>query len=282
MNEWVMQWFDSQWRQLEGPLFAESDDRIHWIKPWRKFRFREQVGTVPSLDPPELNILKAKRADQIRIDREKFTSRFREALQGKEAIVFLAPSESDFDTYMSDWCDAQACLSGDYRVIRITVEPQLSFDAGTVADDIMKQLGQNLPGDAEPTKALEYFLSRADNLNLVSIVRIDRTRKIDLLTDSLHNLLKTLVLRRSSTAGRILLLICPQEEWVPYVPGAQSINYDEPELPLDEIKQHLLTRGYTSARITKICETIEKLKLRSKPSDLYTYIEEHYVRLWSY
>jgi len=282
MNEWVMQWFDSQWRQLEGPLFAESDDRIHWIKPWRKFQFREQIGDVPSLTPTEFNILKAKRADQVRIDRDEFASRFRESLEGKVAIVFLAPSESDFDTYISDWCEANAWLREDYRVTRINVEPQLSFDAGTVANNIMKQLDQTLPADADPSKALEYFLSQADNLNLVSIVKIHKTRKTDLLNDSLHNLLRTLVLRPSSTAGRVLLLICPQESWLPYVPNAQSVVYDESELPLDQIKQHLLIRGYSSAKIAKICGTIEKLKLQTKPSDLYTYIEEHYVRLWSY
>ncbi len=282
MNEWVMQWFDSQWRQLKGPLFDESNDNIRWVKPWRHVRYRKRVGDVPTLTSPALNILKAKRADQIRIDRTEFTTRFHQALKDKETILFLAPYEADFDTYMSDWCEAHTRLHEDYRVTRITVEPQLSLDVRSIAANILTQLNQILPGDAEPIKTLEYFLSQNDNLSLVSIVIINKTNKMDLLGDPLHNLLKSLVLRPNSSVARICLLICPQEDWVPYVAGAQTVSIDESPLPRDEIEEHLRTRGYAPVEIARICGTIDKLSYRSKPSDLYTYIEEHYVRLWPY
>jgi hypothetical protein len=283
MNDWVMQWFDSQWRQLKGPLLEESNDSILWAKPWRHVRFRSQVGDVPSLTSIELNILRAKRADQIRIDRANFAARFLQALETKEAVVFIVPSESDFDTYMSEWCQAHARLYKDCRVARICVEPQLPFDTGTIAADIMQQLDQVIPADADAATALEYVLTRNKSLSLLTILRTNKIDKTDeRLNASLYKLLRTLVLRTDSSAARICLLICPQAMGPGNIEGAQTIRFDESTLPRDEVEQHLRTMGFRPNQITRICGTIDALGLRSSPSDLYIYIEEHYAGVWPY
>jgi len=282
MNDWVMQWFDSQWRQLKGPLLEESNDSILWAKPWRRVRFRGQVGDVPSLTSMELNILRAKRADQIRIDRTAFAARFLQALETKETVVFLVPAESDFDTYMSDWCEAHARLYKDCRVARICIEPQLSFNTGTIAADIMKQLGQDMPADADAVTALEYVLTRNKNLSLLTILKMRIDKLDERLNASLYKLLRTLVLRPDSSAARICLLICPQAIGSGDIEGAQTVRVDESTIPRDEVEQHLRTRGFRPNQITRICGTIDALKLRSKPSDLYIYIEEHYAGVWPY
>ena len=39
MNEWIMQWFNSQWLQLHSPLYEASGGAIGWTKPWAKVLF---------------------------------------------------------------------------------------------------------------------------------------------------------------------------------------------------------------------------------------------------
>jgi len=96
MSDWIMQWFDSQWRQLRSPLYEESSGAIGWTKPWADIVFNPPQGPVPTLSAGALNVLMAETAEQFRINRNSFAARFREAMKSHEAILVFVPSRLGF------------------------------------------------------------------------------------------------------------------------------------------------------------------------------------------
>lgn len=273
INEWVMQWFDSQWRQLSVALFKESNGVIQWAQPWRDFWFRPSERPILALSPMAHNILKAERAEQRRIDRKFFTTRFVGALKNKEAVVFLAPAESDFEWgLLSEWSDAHARLHDGFRVIRLESRGFDRFHPRDIAANILQQLGQPPAAHHDAIKSLASFLAQADNLNLVAIIKTDKP-----VTKSLHHLLSTLVQRNGSATARICLLICPKSKWPDEFGETTIVTIDGMSLPREEIEEHLRKRGYSDDQSSEFYTKMDRLELTSDPARIYAYIEEHCI-----
>lgn len=269
MNDWAMQWFDSQWRQLWEALSEASGGVIEWAHPWRDVLFRSRQGDVRTLSLPAHNILTAERADQRRIDRNAFASRFVEALKNSESIVFVAPAESDFEwQILSDWSEAYAQLHERCRVVRHEWRYNYPFGPDDIAAHFLSQLGHRLTAGQNPIKSLTDFLARDDGLSLVTIIKTDRP-----VTRSLHNLLQILVQRNNSTTARICLLFCPDAKGPEELGDAAIVPFDTLSLPRKEIEEHLRKRGYSSGKCTEIYDEMDLLNLTSHPTGIYTFIQ---------
>lgn len=268
MNDWVMDWFDSQWRRLCEPLSKESGGLIEWVHPWRDILFRPREGDVLMLSPPAHNVLKAERADQQRIDRNAFTSRFVGALKNKEAVVFLGPSESDFERHiLSDWSTAYAELHDRCRVMHLDSRSFTYFRAGNIAARMLKELGQTLDAGDDAITALANFLKNDAALSLVTIIKTDNA-----LGKSLQNLLHILLQRNGPATARICLLFCPRGKGPKKIGDATIVPFDTLLLPRDEVEEHLRKRGYSSNTSSEIYNEMDILNHTSHPTDIYTYI----------
>lgn len=267
MNDWVMQWFNSQWRKLQQPLFQESGGTIGWAMPWATVLFRHERSD-PDLSPAAETILRAERADQIRVDRNVFASRFLEALKNKEAAVFVLPQEDEGDwENVSNWTEAYARLHSNTRLAKVNLEVTQYLEGMT--RDLMDQWEHPLspPSPDQPIKQLQAFLTDRNTPSLVTIIRTDEP-----CSESLENFIKTLVLPNSSSA-RICLVICPKGKGPVDVGAATIFNLDS-TMPPDEIKEHLKTRhGYSRDESSRLCEVM--LTLALTPRRVYTYIEKH-------
>jgi len=266
MNDWVMQWFNSQWRQLQEPLFRESGGTIGWAKPWATVQFRQEQSD-PILSPAAQNILMAERADQIRIDRNVFAAMFLEALKRKETALFVIPGESDGDWRgLIDWCEAYAGLHNNCRLAKVDVgvTPYLPG----IIRDILDQWEHSLSGDSldESIKDLQSFLADLHSPDLVTIVRTAEP-----LSDSLENFINALVLP-NNLAARICMVICPRGTGPTRVGAANKLILDS-TLPREEIQEHLQKRhGYGIAESSRFCDVMLSMELT--PRQVYTYIEQ--------
>jgi hypothetical protein len=281
INEWIMQWYNSQWLQLRGPLYEMSGGAIGWTEPWAKVIFHSPQGPVPTLTPAELTVLMAERADQLRINRNALATRFIEALKDREAIVFLFPSESDFDWYrLSEWCEAHARLQVNCRVARVSIRPSAPIYFEGIIRQIIDQWEVPLPegSDDQATECLENFLTHDSSSNLVSIVRTDR-----LVDKSLESLLKILILRNNSMEARVCLLICPRATPPQDLATGSIFYFDGSSLPRAEIEEYLRSRiGLNSQEINDFYDKMLKLELTSHPAQVYQYIESHCMQRWEF
>jgi hypothetical protein len=263
ISDWVVQWFNSQWRQIQPALFHESGGAIHWTNPWVKVSFRPPEGPIPELKPEARNVLMAERFDQIRVDRNAFASRFLEALKNKESVVFVLPGDPNGDwPILSNWSLAYARLHDNCRTAEVDVG--LTPYLPGIVTDILDQWKH--PLSSHPDEQLEGFL--AGGPSLVTIVKT-----LDAYSEPVETLLKTLVLP-SSSAARICLLICPNARGPKEMDHTTIINFDSSPLPVDEIEEHLQKRhGCGPEESRRLCDEMRTLKLTDNPDQVYTYIE---------
>lgn len=271
MNDWVMQSFNSQWRQLQAPLFEESKGTIGWAKPWMDVSYRHEQSN-PELSPAAQNVLTAERADQVRVDRNAFASCFLASLKNKEAAVFLLPREDEGDwPNLCDWSEAYARLHSNTQIAKVNFEVT-QYLAGTITD-MMEQWEHPLSPQSpdEPFKQLQTFLADTNSPDLVSIIRTD-----DPFSDALESFIKTLVLP-NGTAARICLVICPKGKEPTEFRAAKSVALDS-TMPVEEIEQYLQARhGYGADESKRFCKVMLLLELT--PRRVYTYIEQHCSRI---
>lgn len=271
MNDWVMDWFDSQWRQLQEVLCDESGGFIDWVHPWRDAGFRPREGERMILSEAAQNVLKAERADQRRINRNVFASNFLRALKNKESVVFLAPFESDFEwELLSDWCAAYTQLHVGCRVVRLNSRGFHRFRSRDIAAAILNQLGQPPAADQDAIELLTSFLAQPDSLSLVTIIKTNKP-----ISESFRNLLRTLVQQNGAATARICLLICPKAKGPNEVGDATVVAFDGLLLPREEIEEHLRKRGYSGLKSSEFFAKMHKLQLTSDPARVYGYIEDH-------
>lgn len=276
MNDWIMQWFNSQWWQLHSPLYEESGGAIGWARPWAHIVFNSPQGPVPTLSAQALNILNAERAEQTKINRNTLTARYREAIELKDTVLFLFPADSNFDwRTFSEWCEAHARLVENCRVARISIRPSLPAYFSGIISQLMEQWGEHLSpcSGVEALKYLEAFVTRDDSPSLVSIIRTDEH-----VGESLQTLIG-LLLRRSTLSpapARVCLLISLDAEGPKNLRDGLVIEFDGSLLPREEVEQHLHARhGYSLEESSRIYETMLALKLTNHPAQVYTYIDTH-------
>src|ERR1051326_1265398 len=272
MNDWVMQWFSSQWLQIQGPLYELSGGVINWARPWVSVYFEAPQGPVPTLSVAALNLLKAERAEQVRIDRKDFAAKFLEAIENKRIILFLFPADSGFDwRRLSEWCDATSRIQENCKVALIDLRPSSpSYFAGIIPQ-IMTQWGWHLPScsDEEAFRFLENYVTD-ETSTLVSIIRTD-----EYVNEFLKQLLQTLVRSKDNTAGRVCLLISPNAQGPTELADASIVDFDGSSLPRPEVEEHLqLRRGYSARQSSEIYQRMVELELTSHPARIYTYIEQ--------
>jgi hypothetical protein len=276
LSAWEMQWFDSQWRQLERELYRESGGAIGWAKPWATVKFNTPQGPVPKFSPGALRVLNAARAEQVRIDRDAFASRFRDAIKLGGATLFLFPADSHFDwRSLSEWCDADARLQEDCLVARVSSRPSAPTYVSGIVSQIMEQWGKHLSqcSDEDALKHLESFVTDCQTPSLVSIIRADQH-----VGESLQALLRVLVRRAESVPARarVCLLLSPGAEGPKELDGASVIEFDGSLLPRDEVERHLQSsRGYSPQESSAIYDRMLALKLTDDPARVYTYVENH-------
>src|ERR1051326_842095 len=272
MNDWVMQWFSSQWLQIQGTLYELSGGVINWARPWVSVYFEAPQGPVPTLSVAALNLLKAERAEQVRIDRKDFAAKFLEAIENKRIILFLFPADSGFDwRRLSEWCDATSRIQENCKVALIDLRPSSpSYFAGIIPQ-IMTQWGWHLPScsDEEAFRFLENYVTD-ETSTLVSIIRTD-----EYVNEFLKQLLQTLVRSKDNTAGRVCLLISPNAQGPTELADASIVDFDGSSLPRPEVEEHLqLRRGYSARQSSEIYQRMVELELTSHPARIYTYIEQ--------
>ena len=276
MSEWVMQWFHSQWRQLAPALYEASGGVISWSNPWANVTFNSPQGPVPKLSPPALDVLKAERAEQARINRDAFVRDFRDAVGSGGASLFLLPRDTEFDSRaLSDWCETDARLRGNCRVARVHIRPSATpeYFSGVISQ-LMEQWGEHSPrySGSEALKHMKDFVTDAQTPSLVSIVRTDAH-----VGESLQELLRLLFLRPATNPApaRVCLLISLGAEGLGLMPGVSVIKLDAPP-PREEVEQYLQSRrGYSAQESRDIYQRMLSLKLTRDPALVYTYIEEH-------
>jgi hypothetical protein len=275
MSAWEMQWFDSQWRQLESALYQESGGLIGWTKPWASVKFNRPQGHVPKLSPEALKVLNAERAAQVRIDRDAFAARFRDAVKQGDATLFLFPNDSDFDwRALSEWCEADARLQENCRVARVNPRPSAPTYISGVVSQLLEQWGEHLPqsSDEEALRRLESFVMDERTPSLVSIIRADHR-----VGESLQDLLQVLIGRPGSTPApaRVCLLLSPAAEGPKELDGASVVAFDGSSLPREEVERHLQSRrGYSPRESRDTYDTMLELGLTDRPARVYTYVEK--------
>ncbi|HET9526138.1 MAG TPA: hypothetical protein VFO99_08230 [Pyrinomonadaceae bacterium] len=273
VNGWVMQWFNSQWRQLHPVLLEDSGGSIHWTEPWSKVIFHPREGPATPLSTAARHLLMAERAEQLRIDREDFASHFRWVLANKEAAVFLFPADSDLDwQQLSDWCEAYARSRDNCHVARIDVRGNAVFQFASIVGHIMKQWGLTMPvcADEEAIGLFENCLRLANSPDIVTIVNADEASH-----SSVATLLKKLM-SRDSAAARVCLLICPKEKRSYELDNVLILEFDGSTFPRAEVEEFLQRKhGYSAQESSVIYHRMERANVTTRPVDVYAYIEDH-------
>ena len=274
VNDWVIQSFNSQWRQIREALYEESGGAINWTRPWTNVEFRKWQDRPTKLPDHARKVLLAERAEQIRIDREAFASSFREALSKKETAVFLFPAESDFDQrWLSPWCAAYSRAHDGCHVASVDIRPMAVFDVASVVARIMDEWNTELPecSDEEALLHLQKFLNLHDEADFVTIIKTNEAADA-----SLENLLEILM-SRNSTAARVCLLITPKAKGPADIGAASIVYFDDSLLSLKEVEDYLQKKhGYSGPESIQFCLEMQRtLGLTAYPASVYHYIEVH-------
>lgn len=272
VNGWVMQWFNAQCRQLHPALHKASDGLIQWAKPWANVIFEPPEQRPVELSPAAKRFLMLERAEQIRINREAFASRFRESIANKEAAVFLFTADSDFDwRQLSDWCEAYG-RSQQCHVAKVDVRGLAVYQFGSILAQILTQWKKTLPvcSSEETTARFESYVKLDDTPDIVTIVKTDEAGNA-----SLPALLKLLMLRNSA-AARVCFLICPKGKGPVEVDDATIVAFDGSTFPREEVETYLQKQhGFSEPESKEIYNRMERAHVTTRPADVYAYIEDY-------
>lgn len=173
--DWVLRWFTSQWRQLDPILHEDSGGVIRWANPWLKVRFDEPAGPRTRLSEGALQVLRAERLEQRRLNRDAFANAFKQAMKGQGNSLFVASGDSDWDgRALRDWCESQARIAPGCRVARINVPPAGRLDRVSVVAQMLEQWDEHLPicSEGKALGRLRDFLSTSAESPLVALLTV--------------------------------------------------------------------------------------------------------------
>ena len=277
LNEWIMKWFDSQWRLLEPVLYKESGGVIRWHKPhWAIVKFNSPAGPMPTLSPESVNILKAEMTEQQRINRDGFVNDFKTALEQKQKRLFRLPKDSGYDGRMiSEWCEARAKLYENCLVARVDIQPSAPMELSSIIAGVMEQWGQHLPtcNDEEALSQLKRFISENQNRQLVSIIvseDYDDDRLRPLLTVLLH------ASEINLPASKICLLLTRGAAGPDALDGASVTIFNLESFNQNDIVRYLQSRlGYNDSESQEIYRRLSGIGFAGKPGQIYNYLDMH-------
>lgn len=224
ISEWLTVWLSSQWQQIHSDLEGQSLGAIQWARPWFKFEFDTPLVEFKALTGAARNVLRAERAEQMRVDRDEFIERFRQSLKSRGAALFRFPSDAEMDgVFVSRWCAAQAnAEDGFEEVVEIVVGGRPYIEISGIVSELMNKWQPDLPIKADDHAALDQlksFLS-SETRSLTTIISTGTDRYKPSL---LGNLLEALMVRPQTTApvARICLLLTPGAEGPSPLRGAR-------------------------------------------------------------
>lgn len=274
MCKWLIRWFNSQHRQLAPALENDSSGLIRWTRPWAVVKFNPPEEKRKPLKPQVRHVLRAERVEQLRIDRDKFTKRFKKSIELGEVALFLYPSDPDWDwRVMSEWCEANANLAQNCRVARVEALPDSQKDISSIVADIMEQWGEHLPESDDETalESLKDYVAKKQNHALVSIIVAKEYQR-----HLIDRLVKVLLHRPAHISGpaRICLLLTYGGQGPSNLRYGEIIRFDKSPLSPIDVERHLQTRcGYTETESKNFYRDIEQLGFGSRPGKLYTFID---------
>jgi hypothetical protein len=275
MADWIMQWFNSQWRQLSPEIYEMSRGTIGWAKPWAKVAFNAQKGPLPDLKVDALNILKAERAEQRRIDRDLIVARFRGAIQNGETKLFLFSKDPDFDgRELTRWCEADASLQNGCLVARADIQANIPLDLASIVSQLMEQFGRHMAqsSDIDALEELRAFASTTEK-PIVSIIITDQYR-----SDIINRLLRTLALRPDTNppVARVCLYLSTGARGPKELLGVEIEDFAGSFFTREDVEKHLKTNwGYTDNEACEICDKMSGIGIDREPGKIYNYINWH-------
>jgi hypothetical protein len=274
ISDWELHWFHSQWRTVAPLLYRESGGRIRWAKPWGLVKFRPPVGPSPTLSENAANILRAERADQLRINRDGFTHSFREAMNKAEPALFRFPSDAEIDGKpVVEWCESHARLHPGTKVARCDIQPTAAFDQASIVAQLLEQLGEHLSActDRDAIERLrQHAVANAGGLVIVLVV----VAGVDagLLAPIIESALRC----PTPAAPRVVLLLAPAAAGPDSIAGATATVSTGGPFAKDDVVHHMQKRwGLDSGESEQTYSSMESIGVASKPARVYEYVKLH-------
>jgi hypothetical protein len=217
--------------------------------------------------------LRAERADQLRIDRDKFTRSFKEVMDKAESAIFRFPSDVDIDGKpVVEWCESHAHLQTGMRVARCDIQPTAALDQASVVAQLLEQLGEHLPActDNVAIERLNQHAS-ADAGGIVTILVAGGGYDAGLLAPIIEAALQ----RPASTAARVILLLAPAAAGPDSIAGAATtVSRGEPFEKID-IVEHLQKHwGLDPAESEQTYSSMERMGVVDRPARVYESVKE--------
>jgi hypothetical protein len=275
ISDLELHWFHSQQRTVAPLLHRESGGRIRWSKPWVVTKFCAPVGPVPKLSVKAANILRAERANQLRINRDEFTRKFQETTRKGETALFRFPSDVEIDGKpLVEWCDSHARLATGIKVARCDIQPAAAFDKASIVAQLLEQLGEHLPGctDDVAIQRLRQHALAESVLGLVTILVVSGSYDATLLAP----IIEAAMLRPVTTIARVVLLLTRAAAGPDSVGAtAATIALGNPFAKADVV-QHLEKRwGLDSTESEKTYSSMAQIGIANQPSRVYDYVKLH-------
>ncbi len=275
ISNWVMHWFDSQWRRLYPVLYERSSGLIDWAKPWARVIFNDPIGPLPKLSPHALNLLNAEIAEQRRIDRDIFVEEFKDALQHGKRTVFLFPKESDFDgRQVSTLCETYAKIREGCLVARADIQASIPQNVASIVSQLLEQLDGHLE-QCSDDRAMEelHRLTSTTEKPIVIIIVTDRYR------GHVLDLLLQVLLEGPDTeyaVARVCLLLSTGAVGPHELPNVDIKDFDGSIFDEEDVKKHLKQSwGYSEEEADKICGRISGIGIEGKPGKVCDYVTLH-------
>jgi len=274
ISDWVLHWFHSQWRTVAPLLHRESSGRTRWAKPWAIAKFRPPVGPIPKLSDDAAKILRAKRADQLRIDRDEFTRSFKEAVDKGEAALFRFPSDVEIDGKpVVEWCESHAHLHAGVKVARCDIQPTAALDQASIVAQVLEQLGEHLPTctDDVAIQRLQQHAS-TESGGIVTIWVVGRRYDGGLLAP----IIEAAMQRPAPSAARVVLLLAPAAAGPDSIAGTTAtVSKGDPFAKSDVIQHLQKCWGLDSSESEQTYSSMEQIGVANQPARVYDYVKLH-------
>lgn len=274
ISDWELHWFHSQWRTVAPLLYNESSGRIRWARPWALVKFRPPVGPSPQLSEQAAKILRAERADQLRINRDEFTRSFKEAMNKVEPALFRFPSDAEIDGKpVVEWCESHAHLQPGMKVARCDIQPTAAFDQASIVAQLLEQLGEHLSActDREAIERLRQHAA-ANISGIVTVLVVGA--EVD--ADTFAPIIEMALQSPTPAVTRVVLLLAPAASGPDAIAGATATVSTGGPFAKDDVIHHLQKRwGMDLTESDQTYSTMESIGVVSNPVRVYEYVKRH-------
>lgn len=275
--DWVVHWFHSQWRTVATHLYRESSGKVRWVKPWIRVTFRQPIGPLPKLSDDARKVLRAERADQLRINRDKFINSFKDAMNKAEPALFRFPSDAEIDGKpVVEWCESHACLQPSMKVARCDIQPTAAFDQASIVAQLLEQFGEHLPvcTDQEAIEYLRLFAVRHAPTNpdgIVTILVLGASADADLLAPIVEAAMQC----PTPTAPRVVLLLTPAAAGPTSIAGTTATVSTGGPFEKADVIHHLQKRwGLDFTESEQMYSSMERMGVTERPARVYESVKE--------